>query len=1027
MFRKPILCALLVAVLSTTAFGQVAAGLAGISGVVRDASGGAVPNAAVTVANESKGIKRTLETNSEGAFTAPALVPSSGYVVTATAAGFAKFTSSSLEIQVGQNLALNVTLSVEATTTTVDVSGQATTVDDTKTDISLVVNSRQILDLPINGRRVDSFVLLSPAVVPDGTFGLISFRGVAGGNAFLTDGNDTTNQFYNENAGRTRISSQISQDAVQEFQVISNNFAAEYGGASGGVVNTVTRSGSNDIHGTAYWFFRNRTLNARDRYATFNPPEWRHQAGFSLGGAIKKDKLFYFVNYDKTKRNFPLIASLSAAPLFNANGVFQDTLANGQPQCTAPATPTQCAAAKTWVTTRNFGTVARTVDQNLLFAKIDYRPSERNSFSFSGNYLDWESPNGIQTQAVLNNGNGIGNNANSTVRTRYGRATWTTIISNNAVNEARYGYFKDRLFDDASPEFLTPELGRAGLTVANVSNLGYATSYPRLNPSEQRNEFADNLSWTAGKHSMKFGFSFKTTEDYQNQLSNQFGSYTYQNFSNFAADFTGNTTGAKRYQSYSQRFGNPIVDTSVKDLGFYAQDQFRVSRRLSLNYGVRYDYTSIPQPTLVNPDYPQTGIIPSTKGNFAPRAGAVYTINPKTVIRAGYGIFYARYQTGLINTFFLNNNIYQKSITLDLLTNPTDTQFGPTFPNNLSGIDRTPPAGTTDITFADKNLRNPYTHQGNVAIERELGSGISLSVAYIWSRGVRLYTVRDLNIGPFGPNPVTYTIQDANKNTVGTYTTPVYLLANRVDKRYRRVDQVENGGLSYYDGLAVTLNKRFSKGFQGGLSYTWSHAIDFAQSGANNNIFFSGAPTSYYNGNYAFDKGTSELDIRHRMVINAVYQPTFTKSDNWAGKYLLNGWQISQITTLQSSPATTATLQISGTPFAGAAFTGSVNGLGGYTRVPFEPVYGVNVDQIYRVDARVAKLFPITERIKMALQFEAFNVLNTPYDTSIRTPKYQVANGILTPISSFGSGSASQAFPDGTNARRAQVSLRVTF
>ena len=148
---------------------------------------------------------------------------------------------------------------------------QAATVQDTKTDVSQVIDSTLIQDLPINGRRVDSFVLLTPGVTNDGTFGLLTFRGVAGGNSFLVDGNDTTEQFYNENAGRTRIASQISQDAVQEFQVVSSNFSAEYGRAMGGVVNTVTRSGSNGLHGTAYWFFRNRTLDARDRYATINP------------------------------------------------------------------------------------------------------------------------------------------------------------------------------------------------------------------------------------------------------------------------------------------------------------------------------------------------------------------------------------------------------------------------------------------------------------------------------------------------------------------------------------------------------------------------------------------------------------------------------------------------------------------------------------------------------------------------------------------------------------------------------------
>jgi outer membrane receptor protein involved in Fe transport len=1016
---------LLFCLCSGSAFAQAVAGLSGLSGNVRDASGASVPGAAVLVTNEAKGIRRTLETNGSGLFTAPALVPAAGYKVTVTKAGFAQYEATNIVLQVGQNVDLNIRLGVATSATQVDVNADAQLVDDTKTDVSQVVNSLQIVDLPINGRRVDSFVLLTPAVVPDGTFGLISFRGVAGGNSFLTDGNDTTNQYYNENAGRTRIASQISQDAVQEFQVVSNNFAAEYGRASGGVVNTVTRSGGNALHGTAYWFFRNRTLNARDRYANFNPPEWRHQVGGSIGGAIKKDKLFYFLNYEKTKRNFPLIASLTSAPLFNANGIFQDVQPNGSATCAAPATAAQCTTAKNFVTTRNFGLVPRTVDQDLAFGKIDYRPSERNTFSFSMNYLRWVSPNGIQTQAVLNNGNGIGNNANSTVRTRYGRATWTSIISASAVNEARFGWFKDRLADDASPDFLSPALGKAGLTVAGVGNLGYANSYPRLNPSEQRFQYADNFNLIHGRHTMKFGVDINRTEDYQNQLSNQYGSYSYPSFTAFAQDFSGNTGGGRNYTTYSQRFGNPIVDTFLTDYGFYAQDQFKISTKLQVNYGVRYEYSSIPQPKLVNPDYPQTGMIPSATKNFAPRVGASYSFNPKTVIRAGYGIFYARYQTGLINTLFVNNNVYQRALTLDI-TKPTDLAIGPLFPNNLANLDRTPPLGTTGISFADKNLRNPYTHQANFAVERQLTSTISLTVSYLWSRGVRLYTTRDLNVGPLGA-PVTYTIQDVNKNAVGSYTTPTYRLANRVDARYNRINQVENGGLSYYDGLAVQVNKRFTKGLQASLAYTWSHAIDFNQGAGGDNIFFSGGPSSYFNGDYAGEKGSSVLDIRHRLVVNSVWRPTFTSSTGLVGRYLVNGWEVSQITTLQSSPPVTASVQVTGSAFTGAAFSASLNGLGGSSRVPFVPLNGVDVDRIYRVDARLTKILPFNERVNLSLYFEGFNIFNTPYDTAVRTPQYQVSGGIFSPLTSFHSGFASQAFPDGTNARRAQVGLRLTF
>jgi hypothetical protein len=213
------------------------------------------------------GIRRNMNTTEAGIFAAPALTPASGYSITVTKQGFATYEVKDFAILVGQNVDFKVGLQIGSATTKVDVSAEAPLVEDTKSGVTSTVGSDQIDSLPINGRRVDSFVLLTPAVTNDGEFGLISFRGIAAGNAFLTDGNDTTNSFYNENAGRTRIGSQLSQDAVQEFQVLSNGFSAEFGRAMGGVINTVTKSGGNSTHGTGYWFFRNRTLEAADRYS----------------------------------------------------------------------------------------------------------------------------------------------------------------------------------------------------------------------------------------------------------------------------------------------------------------------------------------------------------------------------------------------------------------------------------------------------------------------------------------------------------------------------------------------------------------------------------------------------------------------------------------------------------------------------------------------------------------------------------------------------------------------------------------
>ena len=338
--------------------------------------------------------------------------------------------------------------------------------------------------MPINGRRADTFVLLTPAVTPDGTFGLVSFRGISSGNSFLTDGNDTTNSFYNENAGRTRISTQISQDAVQEFQVLSDGFSAEFGRAIGGVINTVTRSGTNEYHGTGYEFFRNRTLNAPDRYAAgFNAPEWRHQAGGTLGGPIKKDKLFFFSNFELVKRNFPGLNRIINTSFTTTGGQIIPS------SCTATAA--QCATAIAFIQKQMEVLVPRTVSSVMGFGKLDWRPSERNSFSVDANVMHWRSPYGIQTQAVLTSGNMLGGNGNSTVETRYGKASWTSIVSSNAVNELRFGWFKDRLSDPASSD-IWPATGPLVISL-NGSAIGAAAAYPRTFPSEQRFQIGRQL------------------------------------------------------------------------------------------------------------------------------------------------------------------------------------------------------------------------------------------------------------------------------------------------------------------------------------------------------------------------------------------------------------------------------------------------------------------------------------------------------------------------------------------------------
>ncbi|HTX38683.1 MAG TPA: TonB-dependent receptor [Bryobacteraceae bacterium] len=1002
-------------------FGQSAGGVAGISGVVRDASGSSVPNAKVVISSTGQGEVRSLTTNAAGVFTAQGLIPSSGYKVTVTAAGFNTYEASSLTLSVGQNPDLNIALTVGSAVTSVVVSATATMVDDTKSDVSTVVDNHELQELPINGRRVDSFVLLTPGVSNDATFGLLTFRGVAGNNSFLIDGNDNTEQFYDENAGRTRIQSQISQDAVQEFQVVSDDYSAEYGRAMGGVVNTVTKSGSNDIHGSGFYYFRSTGFDARDPYASFNPSEKRVEGGGSVGGKIIKDKLFYFVAADPTHRLFPMVDS------YVQSGVVNPTTQTWV-GCGAPASTAQCNAINALLP-RFYGQIPRTDDNDLAFGRLDYHLSDKNTFTAEFNFLRWWSPNGIQTGLSSTSGAAINGNGDDSVRVRNGKFGWTFVPTSSFVNTFRFGWDTDRQADSFDQAELGGGLGYLDVSVGGVQ-LGPANYLPRVEPSETRYEISDDATTVKGNHTFKFGFGFFTTDDYNSYLSNYFGSYTYSNPTNFALDYSGNPTGLKDWASYSQTFGNRIANYRINELAGYFLDQWKVAPKLTVNLGVRWDKSMSMTFPVVNPDWPGTGYIHTPNSNFAPRIGLAYRLNEKTTVRGGYGLFYARLIGGLIDNLWTTNGIYQIA---DTLSSSQSAQLaaGPVFPNALAA----PPTGASvaaaTIQFAAPNLHTPYSSQGNITVERQLTKDMLLSVSGIFSRGIHLLSAVDVNVAP-PTQTYTYTIADANNNPTGSFTTPIY--TSRINSKYGSVYETANGIDSVYDGLAVTLNKRLTNGLQMLASYTWSHEIDDGQEQASNAIYFSSLGSMTYNGNNSFERGSGWEDQRHRLVYSFVWSPTFTHSTSAFAKYFINNWQLSTITTLASGrPYGSPTIRVSTAGPSGLLSTSVIDGFsGGNTRVPFLPVNSILTPASYRADARLTKFIPFSvhERtLNLALNFEAFNVSNSWSPTSMATQEYvESTKGVLTySPTAFGYGTADGGFPDGTQARRLQVSARITF
>jgi hypothetical protein len=235
---------------------------------------------------------------------------------------------------------------------------------------------------------------------------------------------------------------------------------------------------------------------------------------------------------------------------------------------------------------------------------------------------------------------------------------------------------------------------------------------------------------------------------------------------------------------------------------------------------------------------------------------------------------------------------------------------------------------------------------------------------------------------------------------------------------------VESGGNSYYNAFLAQVRRRMSKRLEGFVSYTWSHAIDFNQGGGGDNIFYNDGPRSLWNGDYRADKASSQLDQRHRLVIGSIYEPGVPdQAPQWVQR-LLSRWRISQISTFASAQPVSATMLITGVPFPGAAFNSTLNGFGGSPRVPFYPANSLDVDQVARTDARLTRIFAIRDRHQLHINFEAFNVFNHVSDTAVNTLAFEARDGVIRPLPNLGIGVASQGYPDGTNARRAQVSLR---
>ncbi|MDE1163767.1 MAG: TonB-dependent receptor [Acidobacteriaceae bacterium] len=1031
---------------------QSLAGLGALNGVVRDPSGAVVPNADVELVNKNLGIDRHLKSTSDGLYLFPSLRPGEGYVIVVTAAGFGTSKTTSLTVHVGEQLAVPMSLTVNASDSVTVSDATAPIVDTSKTETSALINQAQIMNLPINGRRVDQFALLSPGVVQDGTTGEISFHGVPSGNAFLQDGVDVTNQWFVQNAGGSAVLSNISQDAVQEFRTEVAGYSAEFGRGAGGVVNTITKSGTNMFHGGAFWFFRNRTLNATDLFSkrtvngtnvAFNPSEYRHQYGGTVGGPIIKDKLFFFASYEGTKRNFPIQSTLTSATVLDANG----QLLTGACDTTV-ATVAQCTAAQTYLNRFHNATVPRNLNQNGGFGRIDWRQNDKSSWAFTGNLLNYSGTHvGVSSAAVTDGSGTSAVNYNVSTHIRNGHISNTYLVTDHSVNELRLGYNQDHRFQGLPTDLLPPGALRSALSVGPVSNLGVSVNaLPNKQPSETRYTFDDTYSISKGKHQIKVGASLAYLRSYENGIYKGPGQYTYNSFTTWAQDLTPlptDTLAGRHYAGFTQAIGHPITRITIRDYDFFAQDQWQITQKLMLNLGVRYDYATYTQPPA--PAFAATdstvGKINQPKLNFSPRIGFSYAENGgKTVFRGNYGIFYNRLPGATITRLQQLGGTIRKS----LPTLTPATTYAPNYPAVLTDAAlSTIPSSLVNTGFTKPGLGTPYVQEAQLGVEQQLSKDTSLNIGYLWARGLKFLQRSDLNIGaPTGSQ--TYTVNELN-GTSHSLVLPTYLASAKKYSQYAQILQIDNSGRIWYDGLLVELKHRENRFLQGSINYTWSKAEDLTQGAASSNYYFSDTTDTLFNGafpvngrsGYSYEKGISAEDTRHRVVISGIAMiPTDMFHEHWK-QQALAGWQLSPVFVWATPQHVNSTLTISASNSAWYQ-SGSITGLGGespaYNRVPFLPISNLPLGTTAQLDARLTKKFPIKNAQTIELSFEAINALNHIRYTSVNQVGY-TANGATSVItaastawpSGYGRGTASAGFPDGTNARRAQAAVRYTF
>ena len=968
-----------------------------IRGTVLDPSGGLIAQASIAVVNIATGMRYSATSNAEGGFTLD-LLPPGDYSARVEAQGMSPQVTPQLHVDVGGTAQIEFRMAIAGSQESLTVSGAPALVETKPSAVSTLLDERAISDFPLNGRRFSDLALFSPGVTQDprsltsATNGDLSFGGIRGfQNSFLVDGSDYNNAFFAQARGRYRAPYQFSTEVVQEFRVSTNAYGAEQGRSGGAVVNVVTKSGSNHMHGTAFYYLRDSSLGAADPFLAFKPHNRQQQIGGTIGGPIKRNKIFFFAGFDQHIFHVPNVVEFlnGSAQVIPQAGTGPYT--PGDYEATDEALVFAAAAQLTSLA----GEYPAAQIGNSSYAKLDINLTPHHQLALRVNTTRyWGANNVFLDPASPVTYDSISDNGQELVSTETANLSLTSSLSSHWLSHFRAQFSRDlqRSYSNTSDVLVKiPDI---------LDGIGRSDMLPR-ETREHRLHLAETLSLEGARNAWKFGGDALLTWIYDFFPSQQSGEYLFYPIKVDPFTFEPMESGLeltplRAYAHeiphyYLQSFGSATSRPNTNEYAAFAQDTIRMTSRLAVNLGVRWDLQTFTTTGLLsNPLFPPSGKVPFQPHNFAPRAGFAYSFGKARplVVRAGYGIFFVRIPQIYNSVVQTDNGVTDSQVFL----NNSDYyghQVFPSYPNPLVSCPLYPancslPAGftegvTNDVSAFAANFVTPRVQQSSLTFEKEVTGQTTVALSLLNVRGEHLIRALDVNLPQ--PTALTYPIMDSTGSifqggyyTVDSFATwqftrsltcpfpPCINPLGRPIAQLGAIDEFQSEASSYYNGATLSINRRVARGSYLRLSYTYAHAIDDGQ-----DALVAGEPATVQNSyNPSAERGPSTTDQRQRLVAAFSAEPRpFHREHELLGR-LFNDWKISTVVNYGSGRPFNAT--VAGDPNQDG---NDLNDrLPGYSRNAFTgPDYAT-------ADLRLTRTIHVHERWKLNLSAESFNLFN---------------------------------------------------